>query len=252
MVSEYYTIQKSRGAAVRIGTSGWHYRHWKPVFYPADLAVRAFLGYYAARFDTVEINNSFYRLPERATLRAWRATVPAGFTFAVKASRYITEAKKLKDPAPGLARLFERIDALGDKLGPLLFQLPPHWRLNLERLAAFLAALPKRYRAVLEFRDPSWFDDRVYDLLARHRAAFCMHDHAGAVTPRERTADIAYIRFHGPASYPARQLASWAADIRRWAAGGTTVYAYFNNDFAGFAVRNAATLKSLIPETEAS
>jgi uncharacterized protein YecE (DUF72 family) len=168
---------------IHVGTSGWHYDHWQGPFYPDDLPPVDWLSYYADRFDTVEINNTFYQLPARATLERWRATGPDGFCFAVKASRYITHMKKLKDPQEPLSRLYSRIEALGDALGPVLFQLPPRWRFDLERLEAFLQALAPDLRHVFEFRDPSWFDERTYDLLAAHDAGFCVYHLAGTQAP---------------------------------------------------------------------
>ncbi|HEY9854310.1 MAG TPA: DUF72 domain-containing protein, partial [Stenomitos sp.] len=160
---------------IRIGTSGWHYAHWHGTFYPAELPTSAWLDYYCRCFDTVEINNSFYRLPSETTLAAWRDAVPAGFSFAAKASRYLTHMKKLKDPESALHTFLPRLEALGPTLGPILFQLPPRWRLNLERFAAFLAVLPRTHRYAFEFRDPSWHVSEVYALLRRHGMAYCVY-----------------------------------------------------------------------------
>src|SRR5215217_2193905 len=146
---------------IRIGTSGWHYEHWRGPFYPENLSKGGFLEYYAGHFDTAEINNSFYRLPEKKTLVRWRETVPEGFVFSVKASRYLTHMKKLKDPREPLGRLLDRVSVLGTRLGPILFQLPPRWRANPERLQGLLEILPENHRYAFEFRDPSWFDDKI-------------------------------------------------------------------------------------------
>src|SRR5215211_6295706 len=181
-----------------IGTSGWHYDHWKGPFYPSGLPEAALLEYYADRFGSAEINNSFYRLPEKKTLRRWREAVPEGFLFSVKASRYLTHMKKLKDPLEPLERLLDRVSVLETKLGPVLFQLPPRWRSNPERLQALLEILPENHRYAFEFRDPSWFDGEVYGLLAEHGAAFCVYDLDGRTSPKEVTADFAYVRLHGP------------------------------------------------------
>jgi uncharacterized protein YecE (DUF72 family) len=184
---------------LHIGTSGWHYEHWQGPFYPQDLPKREWLGWYSQRLSSVEINNSFYQLPSAETLQEWRQTSPEGFQFSVKASRYNTHMKKLKEPGEALNNYLERVDLLGEKIGPILFQLPPNWHINLQRLKDFLKTLPVRgYRFVLEFRDPSWFEPQVYDLLALHDVAFCIYDFSGRLSPRKVTADCVYIRLHGP------------------------------------------------------
>lgn len=236
---------------VHIGTSGWHYPHWKGPFYPGDLPDERLLEEYARHFRTVEINSSFYRLPERETFEAWRDTVPQGFLFAVKASRFITHMKKLKDPEEALPRFLERAELLGEKLGPVLFQLPPRWRLDLDRLRAFLDALPREHRYAFEFRDANWFDPRVYEALARANAAFCVFDLDGRLSPREVTADFAYIRLHGPdgpyrGRYPDETLAGWAGAIAAWRREGKDVYCYFDNDEAGYAPQDALRLQGML------
>ncbi|MBW1992375.1 MAG: DUF72 domain-containing protein [Deltaproteobacteria bacterium] len=240
-----------RGTRIHIGTSGWHYGHWKGPFYPKNLDSGEFLPFYCRRFHTVEINNSFYQLPQAETLKVWRDTVPPQFIFAVKGSRFITHMKKLKDPEQSLAIFLERIVLLGEKLGPILFQLPPRWAYNPGRLKAFLLALPPRFRYALEFRDPSWINDEACQILADHGAAFCIYQIAGFLSPREVTADFVYIRLHGPGAayqgcYDARTLAGWAAAISDWAAQGKEVFCYFDNDEAGFAARNAEELQELL------
>jgi len=240
--------------SIRVGTSGWSYDHWKGPFYPARLAGGQMLAFYAEHFRTAEINSSFYRLPAQATLNRWRECTPADFLFTAKASRYITHMKKLGDPRRSVSAFLRRIRLLGDKLGPILFQLPPSWRFDGERLAAFLAALSGEFRYAFEFRDRSWLNDEVYELLSRHGAAFCIYELDGFLSPREMTSDIVYVRLHGPdgpyrGSYDARSLAGWAADLRRWAALGCTVYCYFDNDERGYAARNALRLQSLLRET---
>jgi uncharacterized protein YecE (DUF72 family) len=237
--------------AVHIGTSGWHYGHWRGPFYPENLAPEDFLPFYAARFPTVEINNSFYQLPSESTLEKWRDTVPPGFIFAVKASRFITHMKKLKDPERSLAPFLERVALLKDRLGPVLFQLPPRWRFNRDRLADFLAALPGPWRYTLEFRDPTWINDRTLDLLAKHRVAFCIYELNGYLSPRETTADFVYIRLHGPAGayqgrYDARTLEGWAGAIDTWRDQGREVFCYFDNDEAGYAAANARELQEMV------
>lgn len=236
---------------MHIGTSGWTYPHWRGAFYPEDLRDDQRLRFYAARLTSVEINNSFYRLPEESTLVRWRDATPADFVFAAKASRYITHMKKLKDPQASADRFMERMDVLGDKLGPILFQLPPHWRLNTNRLARFLETLDSDRRFAFEFRDPSWFDDRVYALLERHNCALCIYELAGMRSPRELTADFVYVRLHGPreayrGSYDTRALARWAAALSAWRSEGRDFFCYFDNDEAGYAVRDALRLVDML------
>ncbi len=238
-------------AEIRIGTSGWHYKHWRGPFYPERFAASKMLDFYAERFDTVELNNTFYHLPSERAVCAWRDETPPGFLFTVKGSRFLTHMKKLKDPETGLERFFERADLLAPKLGPVLFQLPPFWDLDLDRLAGFLRALPPGGRYAFEFRNPSWHVRPVYDLLAANDAAFCPFDLAGYQSPVEITASWTYIRLHGPGgayqgSYPDEALAGWARRIEQWRKRLKTVYLYFDNDMAGFAPANAATLKRLV------
>ncbi len=235
---------------IRIGTSGWHYAHWKKTFYPESLAEEEWLPYYAERFGAVEINNSFYKLPEETTLAHWRDSVPDDFLFAVKASRYITHMKKLRDPDASTEALFERIGVLDGKLGPVLFQLPPRWKRNAKRLEAFLAALPGTGRFAFEFRDPSWFHEDSYELLRRFGAAFCIYELDGRTSPCETTADFVYLRLHGPGGayrglYGSERLSPWHEKISSWSQDGRTVYCFFDNDEAGYAVRDARTLLSL-------
>ncbi len=236
---------------IRIGTSGWHYPHWKGNFYPDDLAEEQWLDYYRRHFFTAEINNSFYRLPEAKTLKHWQATVPEDFVFAVKASRYITHMKKLKDPRRPLSGFLQRVGKPGGRLGPALFQLPPRWRCNPERLESFLGLLPEDGRFTFEFRDPSWFDARIYNLLNEAGAAFCIYQLAGRISPKEVTADFVYVRLHGPGeayqgSYSAGELSGWAGAFSAWAGSGKDVYCYFDNDDSGHAPRDALRLKEML------
>lgn len=237
-----------------IGTSGWHYPHWRGPVYPEGLPPAEWLAFYARRFKTVEINSSFYRLPDPDTIEAWRNAVPPGFCFAVKASRLITHMKKLMDPAATVPRLLDRVQGLGPALGPILFQLPPRWHCAPERLAAFLAALPLGHRYAFELRDPSWHTPAVYRLLERAGAAFCVYDLAGVVSPVIATAAFAYVRLHGPdgpyqGSYSRSALRTWARRIRQWRSL-EAVFVYFDNDEAGYAVGNASTLRELIQRGE--
>jgi uncharacterized protein YecE (DUF72 family) len=233
-----------------IGCSGWQYKHWRGDFYPRDLPVSRWLAYYAARFDTVEINNSFYRLPDAETFAAWRSRVPPGFVYAVKASRYLTHMKKLKDPDDPLQLLFAHAVHLGPALGPVLYQLPPRWPVNLERLNRFLAALPKRRRHAVEFRDPSWYVEPVFESLRRHGVALCLHDMEGSATERQVVGPFVYARFHGPVKYGGRysdeRLADWAEWCAARIADGISTYVYFNNDTGGHAPRDASRLRELI------
>ena len=239
-----------KGQRIHIGTSGWHYEHWKGPFYPEDTRSDSFLKYYADFFNTVEINNSFYRVPQEKTLRGWRDTVPEGFVFSVKGSRYITHMKKLKDAGEAVNSFLRQMDVIGRRLGPVLFQLPPRWNVNLQRLGSFLGLLPKKYRYAFEFRDTSWFIQKVYDLLNEHRAAFCIYDLDGRESPRIVTTDLVYVRLHGPdgpyrGQYSGKKLAGWATAVSSWAEQGKSVYCYFDNDEAGHAAIDALKLQDI-------
>ncbi len=233
---------------IHVGTCGWSYPHWKGCFYPSDLPEARMLEHYAQHFAAVEINSCFYRLPETRTLRSWAAAVPPGFLFAAKASRYITHMKKLSDPGPSLRPFLRRMTVLADRLGPILFQLPPRWRFDEARLLAFLRALSDEHRYAFEFRDPSWLNERAYEALARHRAALCLYDLGGKRSPRVLTTDFVYVRLHGPdeaycGSYDARALARWSQRLTQWATEGRHAYCFFDNDEAGYAARDAARLQ---------
>lgn len=243
-------------AEIRIGTSGWHYKHWKGTFYPAELPASKWLGFYVRHFDAVEINNSFYRLPRPEMLAAWRDATPRGFCFAAKASRFLTHNKKLKEPENALQNFLPRIETLGKKLGPVLFQLPPSWRCNIERLGEFLAALPRAHRYAFEFREQSWICDANLELLRRHNAAFCIYEIAGYHAPLEITADWTYVRLHGPGgkyqgSYSDAKLREWAAQVARWTKKLRAIHVYFDNDQAGYAAQNALRLKEFVAQETA-
>ena len=238
-------------APPRIGCSGWQYKHWRGDFYPADVPAARWFEYYAARFDTVEINNTFYRLPEEQTFARWAERAPMKFLFAVKASRFLTHMKKLKDPEEPLARLFDRMRPLGRHLGPVLYQLPPGWKLDKPRLEHFLQVLPKGVKHVLEFREPSWYGDDVSALLERYRVARCLHDMKGSATGMEAVGPFVYVRFHGASgtysgAYPEERLERWADWLQAQRHGGSDVYAYFNNDIGGHAPRDAVSLRRLL------
>lgn len=237
--------------AVHIGTSGWHYKHWRGAFYPQDLPASKMLAFYLQHFNTVEINNSFYRLPAESSLKSWREAAPENFCFAVKGSRFLTHMKKLKDPQIGLGNFLPRVEILAEKLGPILFQTPPWWECNAERLANFLAALPGFHRYSFELRNPTWHNPEIYALLRQYNAAFCAYDLAGFLSPIEVTADFSYVRLHGPGgayqgSYDRAALENWASRISEWRRSLRAVYVYFDNDQAAFAVQNARDLRDLV------
>jgi uncharacterized protein YecE (DUF72 family) len=237
-----------------IGTSGWHYKHWKGLFYPAGMPQKDYLAHYLNFFQTVEINNSFYRLPAPETFAAWREAVPAGFTFSVKASRFITHMKKLKDPQQSFGNFLKNVTALEEKLGPILFQLPPRWRCDPERFHQFLQALPTGFLYTFEFRDHTWYNVPVYELLQKHQAAFCIYDLDQHQSPVIVTAGFVYIRLHGPVgkyngSYSDEVLRSWAEAALAWATAGKAVYIYFDNDIGGHAVVDARRLQEIVKQS---
>jgi uncharacterized protein YecE (DUF72 family) len=235
---------------VRVGCSGWQYRHWRGDFYPASLPMARWLQHYTAHFDTVELNNSFYRLPDRETFEQWQRRTPDGFLFAVKASRFLTHMKKLREPEQPLSRFFGEARGLGPRLGPVLYQLPPRWPLDVGRLRAFVEALPHGERHAIEFRDPSWYADEALALLDAAGVALCLHDMPGSAAPRSRVGPFSYLRFHGTVRYGGAygddQLDDWAAWIHEDQASGRDVFAYFNNDIGGHAPRDAVRLRQRI------
>lgn len=241
----------SRLTCIWIGTSGYVYRHWrKGVFYPSGLKIREELGYYAGRFPTVELNNPFYRLPTAEMFVRWRDTTPDDFQFAVKASRYITHIKRLREVGDELALFLERARHLGSKLGPILFQLPPNQQLDLPRLHDFLGLLTDPHRWVLEFRHPSWHISKVYQMLADAAVALCIPVGGGLEPDRITTAPFTYIRMHRGreprGGFTRPELRKWARQIEALGSGGKEVYVYFNNDWEGFAIRDAVALMRLI------
>jgi uncharacterized protein YecE (DUF72 family) len=239
----------------RVGCSGWSYRDWRGVVYPADAPTRRWFSLYAERFDTVELNASFYRLPDAATVEAWAAQAPPGFLFSVKVGQFGSHRMKLRDAASWLPNHLDRMCRLGDHLGPNLVQLPPRWRRNVERLDEFLTVAPRSQRWAVELRDPSWVHDDVFATLERHGAALCLHDLLPE-QPQLCTTDWTYLRFHGPRAvddryqgrYTGRRLWRVAERLAGWLGEGTDVYAYFNNDFEGHAVRDAAWLRDRLAE----
>jgi uncharacterized protein YecE (DUF72 family) len=236
---------------VHVGCSGWVYPHWRERFYPKEVPQRSWLPYYAEHFDTVEINNTFYRLPTRSAVQGWVDNSPDGFRFAVKISRYMSHNKRLTMVGTGLRRFYEPLEPLtgSDKLGPLLWQFPPNFHRDTERLADALTQLPAG-RHAFEFRHESWFTDEVYELLRGHDAALVIGDESSRwiSTPAVRTTDWTYIRFHHGSrgrngNYSDAEIDSWARRIAQWRRD-TEIWAYFNNDWQGYAIRNANRLKA--------
>lgn len=245
-----------RTAKVLIGTSGWSYKHWENgKFYPPKMPSEEFLPFFTSHFPTVEINYSYYQLPPRKTFETWRTKVPASFVFAVKASRYLTHMKKLKDPEEPLSRLMEHAGGLGRRLGPVLFQFPRGWKANLDRLREFMQALRghPRHRYAFEFRNQSWLTADVYGCLREHNAALCLPIGWGIPLDIQLTADWTYLRFHGGERshfFEDDELEPWAKRIRAWRAHGIDSYSYFNNDtlWQGrpAAIDNARRLRELV------
>lgn len=236
---------------IHIGTSGWNYQHWKGIFYSDGLKSDKWLEFYSRRFRTVEINYSFYKLPEESSFAAWRDSVPEGFIFTAKANRYLTHMKKLNDPAEALTKLLSRVSILGEKLGPILFQFPPFWNLNYERLKFFVEILPKNFLYSFEFRNQTWWTNEVFDLLRNNNISFCLYEMPGQVTPKEITSDFIYLRFHGP-DFPFKNqfdeqvLFHWAESIKEWNSSGNEIFCYFNNDQCGYALTDADVLERML------
>ena len=233
-----------------VGTSGWQYPHWRRVFYPDRLPQRSWLPYFADRFQTVEVNNTFYNLPEKAVFESWRKASPPDFVFALKMSRFLTHLKRLRDPEEPVHRFLERARGLGSKMGPILIQLPPRFSLDVERLAHTLARFPRDVRLSVEFRDETWFVDETRELLERHQVALCLADSPRRKQPAWRTASWGFVRFHegrGPRApgYDRDVLRRWVERIAGMWSSGDDVYVYFNNDARGYAIRDAITFAEL-------
>ena len=242
-----------RPGAVRIGTSGWSYAHWRGAFYPEGLKAADRLRYYASRFDACEINGSFYRLPSEAAVAGWAGAAPAGFVFAWKVSNYLTHSKRLKDPGDSLALIFGRMRGLGDHAGPALFQLHPRMQRDDARLDGLLRLLPADFRHTIEFRHPSWYADAVYERLRAFGVALCISDHHDAPAPWVETASLVYVRGHGPGGdyrgrYPDATLRDWSRRIAVARDAGCEVHAYFDNDIGGEAPRDAERLRFMVNE----
>jgi uncharacterized protein YecE (DUF72 family) len=233
------------------GTSGWHYDHWRHRFYPRGLAKAKWLEFYTTHFTTVELNNSFYRLPSEAAFAAWRDSSPASFAFAVKVSRFITHIKRLKNTQEAIETFISRTRILEGKLGPLLYQLPPNMHRDDDRLDLFLSTLPQGMKYVVEFRHPSWLEDKVFEILHKRNVGLCVFDMPSLSCPLVANADFAYIRFHGSTGlysscYSDEELASWAKKLADLSTNLKAMYIYFNNDFKAFAVKNAVTLRGYL------
>lgn len=234
-----------------IGTSGWHYDDWRGRFYPEKMPKTQWLEFYARHFPTLELNNTFYRLPTEEAFRKWYESSPKGFVFAVKVSRYITHIKRLKDCAEEINNFMSRAVLLKEKLGPLLYQLPPGLHRDNERLSDFLKILPRGRKHVIEFRHESWLNDEVFEILREHQVGFCVFDMPELTSPLIATSDFAYIRFHGSDSlysscYSDKEMSEWAGKIKGLAKELEAVYIYFNNDIAGYALENAETIRNYL------
>lgn len=235
---------------IYIGTSGWSYDHWKKPFYH-DTPKSEWLPFYASHFQSVEVNSSFYHLPHSNTVKKWAEATPKNFVFSVKASRYITHVKRLKDSKENVKTLVKSISPFKSKLGPILFQLPPSFKLNRERLEQCLSELPKKHRYTFEFRHDSWFTKDIFELLKKYKAALCITDLNGKLSPTEATAPFIYIRLHGPEEaykgrYSRQKLTGWSRRIRKWLSQNLDVYIYFDNDQNGYAVKDGLKLKEYI------
>jgi uncharacterized protein YecE (DUF72 family) len=241
-----------RRRQVRVGCSGWVYAHWKQRFYPKEVPQKSWFEFYAERFDTVEINNSFYRLPPPETFETWRKHSPEGFKFAVKGNRFITHIKRLKEPEETVKRFFDSADKLGDRAGPILWQLAPSFSRDDDRLGDFLRALPRNHLHTFEFRHKSWLVPEVYSLLSEHRAALCIPDRPDLPQDIRCTTDWSYIRMHGSnhdeGCYSQQDLDVWVRHIHEFLADGADVWVYFDNDQQGFAIENALYLRQRLED----
>lgn len=238
-------------APIRVGCSGWQYNGWRGLFYPEHLPTAQWFPFYAQTFDTVEVNNTFYRMPTPEVAQRWREMAPPGFLFAVKANRFFTHRRKLHEVSRTLEQFFHAIAQLGEHLGPILYQLPPRWRCDAERLSSFLSELPRGHIHAFEFRHPSWFVPKVRQLLAEHDAVFVVHDFPGLRVPRVSVGPAVYVRFHGPLTgyagrYSRPRLRRWARWLRTQARAGKPCFVYFNNDVEAAAVHDALYLRQLV------
>jgi uncharacterized protein YecE (DUF72 family) len=240
-------------ARVLIGTSGWHYDSWRGPFYPAGLPIKAKLQYYASQFESAELNGVFYRTPTVETVKSWKKQTGKNFVFTWKASKFITHWKRLSANSVNSLELMEdRLSLLGHKVGSVLFQLPPNFQADADRLSAFLRMLPPKRRYSFEFRHPSWYSPRIMRVLSEENISLCISDHHDAPAPWKRTADFVYVRGHGPdgrykGHYSTDTLAGWAKRIRSWKAKGCDVFVFFDNDQKSAAPIDALKLKQMLP-----
>jgi uncharacterized protein YecE (DUF72 family) len=240
-------MKNKRAPKYFIGCSGWHYDHWRGLYYPEGLPKTKWLQFYARQFTTVELNNSFYHLPTEKAFTTWRESSPDDFVFAVKVSRFITHIKRLRNLGSAVENFLSRACFLENKLGPLLYQLPPNMKRNDEVLEDFLSSLPQEYRHVFEFRHESWIDDSVFHLLQQYNVGLCVFDMPDFTCPLLATSNFAYIRFHGSeglysSCYSNEELSQWAKKIAQLGQSLNAIYIYFNNDAEAFAVKNAITM----------
>ncbi|KKL89571.1 hypothetical protein LCGC14_1913360 [marine sediment metagenome] len=236
---------------IYIGSSGFYYEHWKNRFYPKDVKPKGYFEYYQKYFNTVEINNTFYKLPSKKVILHWKNEANKDFIFSLKASRFITHIKRLKEPKKHITLFLNRVKHLKPHLGPILFQIPPNWHLDIKRLENFLKTLDKNYKYAFEFRDKSWLTKPVSSLLKKYEKAFCIYNLEGFQTPLEITANFVYIRLHGPkkaysGSYSKIALQKWAKIIKNFQKDKLDVFCYFNNDERAYAIKNALELKKLL------
>jgi uncharacterized protein YecE (DUF72 family) len=255
MATNSKTKAKERVPELRIGTSGWHYGGWWGPFYPADVPKKQALSYYSTRFDAAELNAPFYRTPTLKAIDNWRESTPDGFRFSWKASKFLTHWRRLIVDEHSLDLLEERAGRLGEKLGPILFQLPPKMKCDRERLAGFLKALNRKRRYSFEFRHPGWYEPGIFDLLRDHDISLCLSDHADAPAPREVTAGWVYVRNHGPSgryhgSYSDAALKDWARSMRKWLREGHDVWCFFDNDVKSAAPADAERLRAMVSAKE--
>jgi uncharacterized protein YecE (DUF72 family) len=243
---------KKKEPTVHIGTSGFSYSHWKNNFYPDGLKPNRWLNYYSDVFPTVEMNTTFYHSPRVVTVQNWYDQVPPNFLFAVKAHRYITHQKRLNECQESVDFFYKSIENFKSKIGPILFQLPPSFQKNKERLIEFISTLKKDYRYTFEFRHETWFTDEIYELLSKNHIALCITDLNGKQTPEVVTTDFTYMRLHGPhkayqGSYGIAKLKKWKTKIEKWALNAS-VYCYFDNDEKGYAIQDAKYLLDFFPK----
>lgn len=236
---------------IYIGTSGWYYEHWYGRYYPKDLPKEGLLPHYAKQFNTVELNNTFYHLPKSEVVKSWAKKVPRDFLFAVKASRFITHIKKLRNTKDAISLFLKRVSYLGDKLGPVLYQLPPFLKRDNELLKKFLSSLPSDYKNVIEFRNESWLCEEVYRILDGYNVAFCIVSMPDFPVVVKTCGDFSYIRFHGASAlygsnYSDKELKEWADIVKKIRRLAKEIYIYFNNDANAYAIKNALKLKEIL------